>query len=544
MECPNRVSATRPRPVGWKSRALSLLTGLSLAGAGISGLHAQERAESDPFDDLRQRIEQLEQDNLALKAAIQSEAAARLEAISSLQTEGESDVAVDGVSPHGVSFLDPTDAAQQSEISALQKSLKALTDKANNKTYPNVAVNGVFQADMGFFHQDADSIEEFGRIKNGAHFRRARLSAKGAVAEHTNYLVQLDFGAFGRPTFTDLWVEQTDVPFFGNVRIGQWKQPFSLEVVSSFRYTTFMERSLLFQAFTPFRHIGVGFYDHSEDLSMTWAASVFASGQDQFGGSIATGGGIATAERVTFLPMWNNDGKEYLHLGAAHFFSAPQESRVAFRTIPEMFVGQNAATAAGGTSGQPVPTGPVNGTPFVAQTGTIIASSFNVLGSELLWVEGPFSLQSEGMLNFVDQAGGPLAVLPGGYIQAGYFLTGEHRPYDRKAGAIDRVIPRTNLAFCNCGGAPGIGAWEIAARVSYINLNNNLLSAYRGGEATDFTAGINWFWNPYTKIVFNYIHSVGNTAQNTYTIANPPNTPAFYGHTSTDIFAMRAQVDF
>ncbi len=81
------------------------------------------------------------------------------------------------------------------------------------------------------------------------------------------------------------------------------EQPFSLEVVSSFRYTTMMERSLLFNTFTAFRHIGIGFYDHSEDLDRTWAASYFRSGQDQFGGSVSTNGGNGAAARLTQL-LW------------------------------------------------------------------------------------------------------------------------------------------------------------------------------------------------------------------------------------------------
>lgn len=537
--------STRGRHSIWaRWGRIGLLLAACCGGSALAQEPAPEMTqEVDPIDDLRRRIEQLEADNRELRSSIRSEAAERLQAIEAAEDQGAMETFAAEPPVEG-SFLDATDAAQQQQLSTLEKAIQALSDKASKKTYPSITVNGALQADAGFFHQDAASLEEFGRIKNGADIRRARLSAKGSVTEHTNYLMQVDFGAFGRPTITDMWVEQTDVPLFGNVRIGQWKQPFSLEVVSSYRYTTFMERSLLFVPFTPFRHLGVGFYDHSEDERMTWAASMFAAGQDQLGGSIATGGGIGTAERITYLPHWECDGKEYLHLGAAHYFSAPNDSRVAFRTIPELFIGQNATTAAGGTSGAPVPTGPINGTPFFAQTSTIIASCYNVIGSELLWVEGPFSLQSEGMLNFVDQAGGPLAVLPGGYVQAGYFLTGEHRPYDRKAGAIDRVIPKTNLAFCDTCGNPGIGAWEIAARVSYLNLNHDLIPAYRGGEVTDFTAGINWFWNPYTKIVFNYVHSIANTTPNTYTIANPPNTPAFFGKTSTDMFAMRCQVDF
>src|SRR6185436_21194313 len=186
----------------------------------------------------------------------------------------------------------------------LQHRFNELSDAAKNNRYPNVTINGVFQADVGFFNQDAASVASFGEIQDGADFRRARLSAKGAVSETMNYFMQMDFAFLGRPTFTDLWIESIDMPYLGNFRIGQWKQPFSLEVVSSFRYTTFMERSVLFQPFTPFRHLGMGFYNYSDDLNMTWAASGFRSGQDQFGDSISNDGGWGTAERLTWCPYY------------------------------------------------------------------------------------------------------------------------------------------------------------------------------------------------------------------------------------------------
>jgi phosphate-selective porin OprO/OprP len=540
MDC--RLSARWGRSILRWVAAGSLM--LAMPGQSVFaqevGPSSESEAVADPFEDLLRRVEQLERDNAALRGEIHDEAAQRLDAISKLQAEEETETNAP-VSPSGQAFLDPTDAAQQSDISAIQKQLKAIQDKASKKTYPSITVNGVFQADAGFFSQEAGSFAEFGRIQDGADFRRARLSAKGSVTEHTNYFMQMDFAFFGRPTFTDLWVEQTDVPLFGNVRIGQWKQPFSLEVVSSFRYTTFMERSLVFQPFTPFRHIGIGFYDHADDLSTTWAASVFRSGQDQFGSSLSTSGGWGTAERLTWCPVWECEGKEYLHLGAGHYFNAPPNGVTNFRTIPELFIGQ-AVQDSTGTSGQPGPSGAHDGTPFFAQTGNLLVNHFNVLGTELLWVEGPLSVQTEGMLNFVNQAGGPTAVLPGGYVTLGYFLTGEHRPYDRKTGSIDRVIPHRNLAFCgNCCNA-GWGAWEIAARASYINLNNDInpvsATVGAGGEVTDLTGGVNWYWNPYTKVVFNYIHSVAHT-----TPATHPTTAAF-GDTTTDMFAMRMQVDF
>ncbi len=417
------------------------------------------------------------------------------------------------------------DALQDQRIASLDNAFKSFQEKANKKTYPSVTVNGVFQSDAGWIHQDSNSETQYGQIKDGADFRRARLSAKGSVTELTNYFFQMDFGFFGRPTFTDVWVEQTKVPFFGNVRIGQWKQPFGLETVSSFRYTTFMERSVLFQPFTPFRHIGIGFYDHSDDLSNTWAASVFRSGQDQFGGTLSSDGGYGTAERLTWVPSWDCDGKNYVHFGVGHFFNAPPGDTINFRTIPEFFVGANGPGAVG-SSGQAVPGGS-DGTPFFVATGPLAnVPYYNVLGSELLWVEGPFSLQSEAMVNLVNQ-NGVNSALPGAYAQAGYFLTGEHRPYDRKTGTIDRVIPKSNLTFAGTDCNPGLGAWEVAGRWSWLDLNDN---AIQGGTIVDYTAGVNWYWNPYTKMVFNYVHSISDS----------PVLP----QSQTDMFGVRAQLDF
>lgn len=438
----------------------------------------------------------------------------------------EADPPVPPAAPGSDSAVADMFADQDARLAALERQWQDLQRKQQTKTYPTITVNGVFQADAGWFHQDSASEAQFGQIQDGADFRRARLSAKGSVTEQTNYFFQMDFGFFGRPTFTDLWVEQTNVPLFGNVRIGQWKQPFSLEVVSSFRYTTFMERSQLFQAFTPFRHIGIGFYDWSDDLNHTWAASVFRSGQDQFGGSLSTDGGVGTAERATWLALWEDDGREYLHLGVGHFFNSPPRDTINFRTIPELYIGAN-ANGAVGTSGQAVP-GAADGTPFFIATGNLNVTEYNVVGSELLFVEGPFSLQSEVMVNMVNQAAGqPSAVLPGAYAQVGWFLTGEHRPYDRKAGAIDRVIPRHNLLHTNCRSGDGMGAWEVAGRWSYLDLNDETIA---GGTMTDYTLGLNWYWNPYTKMVFNYIHS-------------RPDSPIL-GDSTTDLFGVRAQVDF
>lgn len=430
-----------------------------------------------------------------------------------------------------VSFDAPSaeELTLEERVKQLEKQLAA-PPKPAPTTFPSVKLSGVFQVDMGMFEQDAASHAAFGNIHNGADFRRARLAASGNVSEQVSYFFQMDFGAPGRPTFTDVWMQANDVPVFGNIRIGQWKQPFSLEVVSSFRYTTFMERSVVFQPFTPFRHIGIGFFDWSDDLNTTWAASLIRTGQDQYGGSISDDGGNGVVSRLTHLLYWDecSNGRSYLHVGGAYYLNAPPNDTTRYRTIPEFFVGEQAGIPNGNQ--QPVP-GNFIGTPFFVDSGPFAADLVNTFGSELLWVHGPLSIQTEAVVAMVDRPGGLSNVaLPGGYFQVGYFLTGEHRPYDRKAGAIDRIKPFEDFFWvrtCDGQSGYGMGAWEVAGRVSYIDLND---STVRGGQMTDLTFGVNWYLNPYTKLVANYIHSFTD---------NP-----VFGDTNTDIYGVRAQIDF
>ncbi len=555
------MPVTRKLPWGrifrsaFKAASISTLVGLMATSAVAS-------APDDPFEELRLRIEQLEEDNRELQAKVGTRPGILKiasedvpptpeEVTESNNEEDRIGSIVEKYLQEREAIADPVDVEQARNISTIQGSLAALLNKLNAKTFPAVQVMGVFQADAGFITQDANSVASYGRIQNGADFRRARLAARAAISETTNGFFQMDFAFFGRPTFTDVWVEQTQIPGVGTWRIGQWKQPFSLEVASSFRYTTFVERSVLFQAFTPFRHLGTGIYNHSENLKTTWAASVFAAGNDQYGGSIGNAGGWATSERFTYCPWWNEEskGREYLHLGFGHYFSAPPNKSTIFRTIPELYIGNEANSAVVGTSGQQTP-GAFNGIPFFVNTGQLGVNNFNVLGLEALFVEGPFSFQTEAMATMVNQAsgvlgtlnqtGGSMATFGGMYASAGYFLTGEHRPYDRRAGTIERVVPFHD--FSPWKGECGWGAWEVASRYSYIDLNSQNI---RGGRMSDYTAGLNWYLTPNWKIQFNYIYSASNFSYKNAILGGSSNTPAdvFLGN-HTSMYDLRCQMDF
>ena len=47
-----------------------------------------------------------------------------------------------------------------------------------------------------------------------------------------------------------------------------------------------------------------------------------------------------------------------------------------------------------------------------------------------------------------------------------------------------------------------LGAWQLGARFSYLNLNDK---AIQGGQIYDWTFGVNWFLNANMKLQLNYI---------------------------------------
>lgn len=393
-----------------------------------------------------------------------------------------------------------------------------------------VHVGGRIHSDVAFWNTEQDvetGAGGVGLLRDGANFRRARIRVNGKIYENVNWIMEYGFEN-GVPQFFDVYGEIEPLPALGLLRIGHFREPFSLDALTSGNNLTFIERSLIQEAFVPFRNYGILSQNTYLDDSVNFALGVFRSASN---GVSADAGdrNYSVTGRLTWNPYYEDNGKHALHFGiAGNWRNHPRLNaegipvqngglpRVRFRTRPEDRV--NA--------------------PRFANTGFILASDSQRVGTELAYGSGPFLFQSEYAMVWVpdpmllgDVAPRGTAFFHGGYAQMSYFLTGENRPYSREYAFFGHCVPYENF-FCmkdECANIiKGRGAWEIGARYSYLNLNSQGIN---GGILHAVTFGLNWHLNWNTRFMFNYILNYRDAA----------------GDTSdglTRILASRFQIDF
>lgn len=360
-----------------------------------------------------------------------------------------------------------------------------------------IKIGGQIIVDSLWFSQDAASMAQVGDAEDALGFRRARLYASGEVFEVFNYAMGFDFAqgvaTNGRPSFIDNYIGVSKLPIVGNLRIGHFFEPFTLERSSSNRNATFMERSLA-DAFAPSRNVGAMIFNQNEDQSIYWALGTFRGDSDNFGDDAGDQEGQAADGRLVYRPYYDEEsgGRYYMHLGGAYSFRNASDGMLIYRSRPEAFGNSDAANQA---------------TPYFVSTGIMAAENSQLFGAEFLWVNGPLSIQSEYVMTTVDRTSKADVQFQGGYFNVSYFLTGEHRPYNRELAIMDRVMPFGN--FFRVRGEDGsiltgTGAWELAARLSYIDLTNKDV---QGGRLQDGTVGLNWYLSPFHRFKFNYILS-------------------------------------
>jgi phosphate-selective porin OprO/OprP len=338
-------------------------------------------------------------------------------------------------------------------------------------------IGGRLQNDWGVVSPDQDlreTLPDLAGQGSGTNWRRARLQIQGSIYERIGTKLEFDF-AGGGANLRDAYIELLKLPYAGTFRVGHFKEPMSLEEMTSDSYTTFIERSVM-NAFAPSRNTGFLVQNAPLEQRMTWALGGFRLTDDATGNGFSDDATYDITGRVTGLPWYENDGEHLLHLG----LSATQQFRdgttARFSQRPEVRLGN----------------------PNYVDTGAIPADGAQIVTPELALVYGPFSFQTEYTHAFVDGDFGTDNVdFYGLYAQVSWFLTGEHRPYKTSEGAFDRVSPEENFDLKG-----GLGAFEVALRYSRLDLDDEQVE---GGMLNDGTIGLNWYLNPNVRTSFNYV---------------------------------------
>jgi phosphate-selective porin OprO and OprP len=392
--------------------------------------------------------------------------------------------------------------------------------------------------------------------------RRFRIGAEGTIPGGFGYKAEVDYAnatvGFGDVILT---YAPANRPFA--LTIGNHESLDGMEQQTSSRWSSFIERAQMNDAFLNTRRLGLSAGFKTSDNQFRVDAGLFAA--HSIDASVDNDGWIGAA-RATWTPFI---GGGYVHLGANFQHREFQSNDNA-----------TASTSVGAPSTNQVAR--YRARPFLqttdvryVDTGNFAAKSDNIFGveaygvfkslhfgGEAQWLKAD-AYQGGDIRTGLDAFSGTSLVTPTGdptffsaFAEIGYFLTGETRGY--KNGLWDRTKV---LKPFNKG---GWGAFQVIGRFDYLDLDsdklkNGLTNNFgtgatslaalntrlgRGGTQTGYLLGLTWIPTDYVRFLVNYIHTEvegGPFAAAARPLSTEPVDQRTF---STDAVAVRAQIDF
>ncbi len=192
------------------------------------------------------------------------------------------------------------------------------------------------------------------------------------------------------------------IPLWKNARItiGKEKEPCVYEIVGDAAFLPQQERIL-----NPFffqRNRGIKYSDNFLKDRIALSVGIFNDWKTQH--VKFSDGGIQVAGRLTGLPVFAKDGREYLHVGVGARYYGADQGKVRFQGRPESNVIDN-----------------------YVDTGNIQASHATELAFEALYTNGLYNVLSEYAHAWVSSPVMQDPGFSGFYVTGNYVLTGENR---------------------------------------------------------------------------------------------------------------------
>lgn len=347
---------------------------------------------------------------------------------------------------------------------------EALTEWDNGVlTFKSKDGNFKTRFDVRMYINGAYYFENKNELSNGTHLRKARFAIKTKLWDvwFAEWDIDIADGA----------VETKDMYFSYNgfhnshIKAGHFKMPLGLEELTTSRYQTFIERAYSMLAFETDRRAGIEYSRWGGNWNLRSAIYGQTMDINKNKTKDETGNGIAA--RFVMAPILNEE--MIVHTGAAFVYQKPDDetNAIDFKSEPETKIGDVE----------------------ILDTDNIFnVDHFTRFGLEGVVYYKSFTLQGEYIKADISRTNGSKdAAFDGGYAFLSWTLTGEYKRWDETQGEFGPLVPNDNK----------LGAWELAARYSYLNLTDTD-AGILGGMANNYTFGLNWYANPNVRIMLNY----------------------------------------
>jgi phosphate-selective porin OprO/OprP len=309
---------------------------------------------------------------------------------------------------------------------------------------------------------------------SGNEFRRMRLAAKGSVTEEISYKAEFDF-AGGNVNFRDVYLKYKLPKKNGAIFIGSFTEPSSLNNMTSSKYITFFERSMLSNT-QPFKYNTGFMYENQQllegklGLQLAYTFNGYLKNKEAYKDTDLDGGANFIA-RVTTHLLDNKEKHQVLHLGLNYEYRDNNSGEYSYSLRQENHLGNKVKVA-------------VSDFKNTSDIGFELASTF-----------GSFSFQTEYELSSII-TNSETYTNNAYYGFVSYFVTGEHRPY--KNGSFGKIKPKKEFLKDK-----GLGALELVARYSVMDLTN-YQGTNTGDKINNITLGFNWYLSKNTRVMYNF----------------------------------------
>lgn len=310
---------------------------------------------------------------------------------------------------------------------------------------------------------------EEGETTHESALRRARVALKGKPIDDLKYEIEYSFT--GSNDWRDVYLQYQFLPRY-YLKLGNSKEPMGLEALSTSKYNTFMERSLT-QAFLNKRKLGLQLHHPMKQGNhrYTFTVGVFERSLDEWLDGEESG--TSLVGRTTYAHKWSKN--ELLHLGISASHTDYEDTKLRINTRPESDLFDRK----------------------LVSTKVKHVEATNRIGLEEAVVWNSLSLQGEYLDMGVHNDDSHYN-FQSWYLQTSWFITGESRNYKAKKATFSRIKPKSPVAN------GGYGAWELALRTSYLDIDDKDEVESR---ERNYTVGLNWYLSPYLRLMTNYIHA-------------------------------------